>query len=167
MSTMANTTKPRRPQRRFTEEFRAGAVRLALDEGQTAGRVALELDLTESALRTWVDRTRADRTKGRTGLTTEEREELRHLRKEVRTLRIEREILKQAAVSSRGRCNAEMITPRSGHRMRPSSTYVGSRQGGDLETVEAWRIAERHRPCASCKRRESAGGYASGLNRRR
>ncbi len=97
MSTMANTTKPRRLRRRFTEEFRAGAVRLVLDEGKTAGRVARELDLTESALRNWVARARADRTKGRTGLTTEEREELRRLRKENRVLRTEREILKNAA----------------------------------------------------------------------
>ena len=83
--------------RRFTEEFRAGAVRLVLDEGKTAGQVARELDLTESALRNWVDRARADRTNGRTGLTTEEREELRRLRKENRVLRTEREILKNAA----------------------------------------------------------------------
>ena len=68
-----------------------------LDDGQTVGRVARELDLTESALRTWVDRARADRTNGRTGLTTEEREELRRLRKEIRVLRTEREILKNAA----------------------------------------------------------------------
>ena len=47
MSTMANTTKLRRPRRRFPEEFRAGAVRLVLDEGKTAGQVARELDLTE------------------------------------------------------------------------------------------------------------------------
>ena len=92
MSTMANSTKPRRQRRRFTEEFRAGAVRLVLDEGKTAGQVTRELDLTESALRNWVDRARADRTKGRTGLTTEEREELRRLRKENRVLRTEREI---------------------------------------------------------------------------
>ncbi len=97
MSTMANTTKLRRPRRRFPEEFRAGAVRLVLDEDKTAGQVARELDLTESALRNWVGRARADRTKGRTGVTTEEREELRRLRKEVRTLRTEREILKKAA----------------------------------------------------------------------
>jgi|TARA_B100000315_G_scaffold259852_1_gene317654 transposase len=97
MSTMAATDKPRRVRRRFSEEFKTGAVRLVLDEGKTVGRVARELDLTESALRNWVERARADRTKGRTGLTTEEREELRRLRKEVRTLRTEREILKKAA----------------------------------------------------------------------
>ncbi len=97
MSTMAHSTKLRRPRRRFTEEFRAGAVRLVLDEGKTAGRVARELDLTESALRNWVARARADRTQGRTGLTTEKREELRRLRKENRVLRTEREILKNAA----------------------------------------------------------------------
>ena len=92
MSTMLKTTKSRRPRRQFDEEFKAGAVRLVLE-----GRVARELDLTESALRTWVDRARADRTNGRTGLTTEEREELRRLRKEIRVLRTEREILKNAA----------------------------------------------------------------------
>lgn len=59
--------------------------------------MARELDLTESALRTWVEQARADRTKGRTGLTSEEREELRRLRKENRTLRTKREILKKAA----------------------------------------------------------------------
>ncbi len=66
MSTMAKTTKPRRARRQLTDEFKAGAVRLVLDEGQTVGRVARDLDLTESAVRTWVERARADRTKGRT-----------------------------------------------------------------------------------------------------
>ncbi len=78
-------------------KFKASAVRLVLDEGKSVGRVARDLDLTESALRNWVEHARADRTKGRTGLTTEEREELRRLRKENRELRTEREILKKAA----------------------------------------------------------------------
>ncbi|MEE8238369.1 MAG: IS3 family transposase [Gammaproteobacteria bacterium] len=93
---MVPPSKNRRPRRQFDDEFKAGAVRLVLDEGQTVGRVSRDLDLTESALRNWVDHARADRTKGRTGLTTEEREELQRLRKEVRTLRTEREILKKA-----------------------------------------------------------------------
>ena len=97
MSTMASTGTLRRSRRRFSEEFKTGAVRLVVDEGKTGGGVARDLDLTESALRIWVARARADRTKGRTGVTTEEREELRRLRKENRVLRIEREILKNAA----------------------------------------------------------------------
>ena len=89
--------KGRRLRRAFTEEFKAGAVRLVLDEGKTVGRVARELDLTETALREWVHRARADRSQGRTGLTTAEREELARLRRENRILAEEREILKKAA----------------------------------------------------------------------
>ena len=95
MSTMADT-KRKRSRRSFTEEFKAGAVRLVLDEGKTVGAVARDLDLTESSLRNWVEQARADRTKGRTGLTTAEREELARLRKENRILQEERDILKKA-----------------------------------------------------------------------
>jgi transposase len=88
----------RRARRRFTDEFRAGAVRLVLDEGKSAGAVARDLDLTESALRNWVAQAQADRTKGKSGgLTTAEREELARLRKENRQLKLERDILKKAA----------------------------------------------------------------------
>ena len=86
----------KRPRRQFTDEFKASAVRLVLDEGKTVGAVARDLDLTETALREWVKRARADRTHGRTGLTTSEREELARLRKENRILQEEREILKKA-----------------------------------------------------------------------
>lgn len=101
---MAETTK-RRPRRQFDEEFKAQAVRLVVDDGKSVGAVARDLDLTESALRHWVERARADRTSGRTGLTTAEREELARLRKENRELRTERDILKKAAVYSSGRRN--------------------------------------------------------------
>ena len=47
-----------------------GAVRLVLDEGKTVGAVARELDLTPSALGNWVRQARADRSQGKTGLTT-------------------------------------------------------------------------------------------------
>ena len=72
---MADTPK-RRPRRQFTDEFKAGAVRLVLDEGKAIGAAARDLDLTETALREWVRRAQADRTRGRTGLTTAERDEL-------------------------------------------------------------------------------------------
>ena len=52
MSTMAATGKPPRPRRQFTDEFKAGAVGLVLDERKSVAQVARELDLTESALRT-------------------------------------------------------------------------------------------------------------------
>ena len=97
MSRMAKETRRRRPRRRFDDDFKAQAVRLVLDEGKTVGAAARELDLTETALREWVKRAQADRTNGRTGLTTAEREELARLRKENRILREEREILKKAA----------------------------------------------------------------------
>jgi transposase len=94
---MADNLKPRRQRRRFDAEFKEQAVRLVLDEGKSVAAVARDLDLTETALREWVKRTQADRTKGRTGLTTAEREELARLRKENRILQEEREILKKAA----------------------------------------------------------------------
>jgi len=97
MSNMAKNGG-RRARRVFSEDFRAGAVRLVLEEGKSAGAVARDLDLTESALRAWVARAQADRTKGKSGgLTTVEREELARLRKENRQLRLERDILKKAA----------------------------------------------------------------------
>jgi len=98
MGSMATHKKPQRVRRSFTDEFKAGAVRLVIDEGKTVGEAARELDLTESALRNWVERARADRGTGKPGaLTTAEREELFRLRKENRILAEEREILKKAA----------------------------------------------------------------------
>ena len=75
----------------------AGAVRLVVDEGKTVGAVARELDLTPSSLANWVRHAQADRSKGRTGFTTAEREEIARLRKELRIVQEEREILKKAA----------------------------------------------------------------------
>jgi transposase len=97
MSRMGSSKTGRRTRRQFTEEFRAGAVRLVLDEGKTNAAVARELDLTPSSLTKWVSQARADRSQGQTGLTTAEREELARLRKENRILQEERDILKKAA----------------------------------------------------------------------
>ena len=94
---MDGEQQQRRERRSFTDEYKAEAVRLVLDEGKSVSGAARSLDLTTSALRVWVERARADRTKGKTGLTTEERAVLARLRKENRTLKMERDILKKAA----------------------------------------------------------------------
>jgi transposase len=96
MSTMSEP-KAKRTRRNCTDDYKQGAVRLVLDEGRSVAGAARDLGLTESSLRNWVEQARADRTKGKTGLTTAEREELTRLRKELRILQEEREILKNAA----------------------------------------------------------------------
>ena len=98
VSTMENGKQPRRDRRSFSDEFKAGAVRLVIDEGKTVPQVARDLDLTTSSVRNWVEQARTDRGKGKPGaLTSEERAELSRLRKDVRELRMERDILKKAA----------------------------------------------------------------------
>jgi len=90
--------KKRRQRRSFTDEFKAEVVRKVLAGGKTAGQIARDLDLTETAVRKWVKQSQVDRGKGPPGaITTAEKEELARLRKEVRELREDREILKKAA----------------------------------------------------------------------
>ena len=75
--------------RAFTKEFKAQTVRLVRDSGKSIGVIARELDLGESVLRSWVRQGDVDAGRGRPGaLTTEEREEVTRLRREVRTLRM-------------------------------------------------------------------------------
>src|ERR1051326_1017269 len=87
--------KTRGTRRKFTDEFKAGAVRLVLEEGKSASSVARDLDVGQSVLGRWVKQATIDGGKGRSGaLTTGEKAELSELRKEVRVLRMERDILK-------------------------------------------------------------------------
>ncbi len=85
-----------RARRAFTPEFKAETVELIRASGKSIGRVCRDLDLTETAVRRWVQQAEIDAGR-RPGLTTAEREELARLRREVRVLREEREILKKAA----------------------------------------------------------------------
>jgi transposase len=88
----------RRGRRAFNAEFKTEAVRLCKVGDRSIGQVAKDLDLTETALREWVKRADVDVGNGPPGaLTTEERNELRELRKRVKRLEMEREILKKAA----------------------------------------------------------------------
>jgi transposase len=88
---------PRR-RRFFPPEYKAEVVELFRSSGKTAGQVAKELGLTETAVREWVKRADLDAGRRADGLVSSEREELRRLRRENRDLREEREILRKAAV---------------------------------------------------------------------
>ena len=89
-------TMTARPRRSFSTEFKAETVELVRSSDKTISQICRDLDLTETAVRRWVEQAQIDRGE-RDGLTTEERDELRQLRREVRVLREEREILKKAA----------------------------------------------------------------------
>lgn len=80
----------------YPPEFRAEAFRLVKNSGDSIRQVAKDLGISDQTLRNWVNQADVDAGK-REGLSTEERAELRQLRKENRKLREEREILRKAA----------------------------------------------------------------------
>lgn len=87
----------RRKRRKFSPQFKADAARLVMTGGKTFAEVAKEFDLTETALREWVRRAEADAGVGTTEtLTTTERAELVELRKRLKRVEMERDILKKA-----------------------------------------------------------------------
>jgi transposase len=88
--------KPRR-RRSFTLEFKAEIVDLCQRGDRSAGQVAKDFDLTETAVREWVKQAERDSgAGGDDGLTSTERQELAQLRRENRRLREDVEILKRA-----------------------------------------------------------------------
>ena len=84
-------TKPAYP-----PEFKAEAVRLVASGDRSLTRIATDLGVADQTLRNWVRHVEID-DGVRDALTPREHEEVRHLRREVRTLRQEREILNKAA----------------------------------------------------------------------
>ncbi len=81
----------------YPPEFKKELVELARS-GRSPESLAKEFEPSAQAIRTWVKQADLDEGRRADGLTTVEREELRHLRRENKTLRVEREILKKAAV---------------------------------------------------------------------
>ncbi len=88
-----------RKRRSFSREFKAETVALIHASEKSVGQIGADLGISESLLRRWVHRADVDAGNGRPEeLTSEEKQEISRLRREVRELRMEREILKKAAV---------------------------------------------------------------------
>ena len=91
--------KKRRARRHFTAEYKAEVVELVRGSAKSVGQVAQELDLTETAVREWVKQAEVDAAADPRGApTTEERAEVARLRRELKRVTMERDILKKAAV---------------------------------------------------------------------
>lgn len=79
----------------YPEEFRREAVALVRSDDRSIPEIAKSLGVSDQTLRNWVRQADVDVGK-REGLSSDEREELRRLRKENRTLRQEKEVLAKA-----------------------------------------------------------------------
>ena len=80
----------------YPPEFRAEAVRLVREGGRNPEELARDLGCTGQTIRNWLKQADLAAGQRRDGLTTVEREELRRLRAENRTLRMERDLLRKA-----------------------------------------------------------------------
>ena len=86
------------PTPHYPPEFKREAVQLYRSSGKRSiPKVADELGVATESLRRWIKQHQIDEGE-REGLSTEEREELRRLRRENTTLEQERDFLKKAAV---------------------------------------------------------------------
>lgn len=87
--------EPARRKGRYPKEFRRDAAALVIDQHRTVADVARELGLVEQTLGNWVRQEHVDRGEHE-GLSTEEREEMARLRREVKRLTTERDLLKRS-----------------------------------------------------------------------
>jgi transposase len=98
MPTVTEKKPPAEPARRkgrYPKEFRRDAAALVIDQHRTVADVARGLGVVEQTLGNWVRQERVDRGE-RDGLTSEEREEMARLRREVKRLTMERDLLKRS-----------------------------------------------------------------------
>lgn len=86
----------KRSRRSFTQGFKDQTVSLIRSGQRTVTQVCKEFGLADSVVRKWLDKA-SESVPTSDALSSDERQELERLRKEVRVLRTEREILKRAA----------------------------------------------------------------------
>jgi transposase len=95
--TMEKEGSKKKSRAKHTDDFKANAVALVLDQGMSADAVAKDLGLTRSTFYRWLKQARIDRGEAApsSALTTDERQRLTQLERENRQLKMERELLKK------------------------------------------------------------------------
>jgi transposase len=116
----------------YPPEFRAEAVELIHSETKSIGELSRDLGVTDQTLRNWLRQADLDAGRRHDGLTSSEREELRRLRSENRTLRMERDLLKKQRSSSPGTAigvgepGARVPVHRRGEDLIPDRVHVSA-----------------------------------------
>ena len=130
----------------YPEQFRREAVELAKKSGRPMREIAKDLGVTEQSLRNWVKQTEVDAGRAH-GVSSEEKVELRRLRRENWILREEREILRKSRGLLRHRERADPVAAfwfiaaeKANHKVATMCRVLGVSRAG----FYAW---ERRAPC--------------------
>jgi len=87
--------------KQYTKEFKLDAISLVMDQGLTIAEAARSLEINANMLNRWIKESQADNNgqafRGN-GKLTPEQEEIRNLKLQIKQLKLERQILKEAAV---------------------------------------------------------------------
>jgi transposase len=118
--------KKSRPRRSFTPEFKADVVERCRRGDRSIGQVARDFDLTETAVREWVRQAEVDAGL-QAGLSSDERDELRELRRENRRLREDVEVLRRATAEMKSLLVVERVGARQRVGAKPRRCRWGAR----------------------------------------
>ena len=128
----------------YPPEFRRRMIEL-VRAGRTPEQLAKEFEPSAQTIRNWALQAERDTGHRQDGLTTDERDELRKLRRENKILREEKDILKKAGVGSMGRRNGVGVAATGGGDARGtdgSAWALRGKEAGAVATMEGWRVAE-------------------------
>ena len=129
----------RRKKRKFTPEYRAEVVKLLETSGKSVGEVARDLDLTETSVRQWKQRAEIDAKRDPGGpLTSEERAEVVRLRRELRTVTMERDFLKNCRAPAGAPCSQETLSLVGSRSSRGAAVRLLVRTSPSKNMARGW-----------------------------